>query len=138
MSGSIQFRSDPNDYIGGGKSWTFGAADGLFTARMNNSSDVSIHFRGDDSWDFIFDAPEGERLAPGNYLNATRAPFHSPVKPGLEVSGAGRGCNTLAGQFNIRQIRYTGLKLERLLVDFEQHCEGGAPALYGTVDLTAK
>lgn len=138
LRGTIQFRSDAGDYIGGGRSWTLRDADGVFSATVHGSS-VDIHYRGDDNWDLTFTAPEGQRLMAGVYANASRAPFNSPVKPGLSVDGAGRGCNTLTGQFNIRQIEYSGpgSRLRRLLADFEQHCEGSTPVLSGTVDLTA-
>jgi len=138
MKGTIQFRSDTGDFIGAGKSWTVGDADGLFTGSVNRNT-ITINYHGDDWWDLTFTAPEGQRLAPGTYLNATRAPFNSPVKPGLSVSGAGRGCNKLTGKFTIRELEYSasGSQLKRFVADFEQHCEGGDPALYGTVDLTA-
>ena len=138
LSGSISFHSDPGDYIGQGKDWTVGNADGIFTGEVKGKT-VSIMYHGDDLWDFTFVAPEGQRLSSGPYSGATRAPFNSPVKPGLSVSGAGRGCNTLTGKFNIRQIEYSnsGTKLKRFLADFEQHCEGQGPALSGTIDLTA-
>jgi hypothetical protein len=73
------------------------------------------------------------------YENATRAPFHSPVKPGLEVSGAGRGCNTLTGSFEIRRIEYSegGDSIRSFAADFEQHCEDAKPALRGSLDLIA-
>lgn len=136
MKGSIEFRSDTGDYIGAGKSWSVGNADGVFTTTFNGGL-ADVTYRGDDDWDLTFAAPEGQHLMNGIYTNATRSPFNSPVKPGLSVSGAGRGCNTLTGQFNIRQIISSGTQLKRLLVDFEQHCEGGVPALSGTIDLTA-
>jgi hypothetical protein len=138
LRGSIVCHSDPGDYIGQGKDWTVGNADGIFTGEVKGKT-VTITYRGDDLWDFTFAAPEGQRLRSGTYLGATRAPFNSPVKPGLSASGAGRGCNTLTGQFNIRQIEYSnsGTRLKRFLADFEQHCEGQVPAMSGTIDLTA-
>jgi hypothetical protein len=138
LKGSIQLRSDAGDYIGEGKTWTVGDADGIFTGQVKGNT-VSITYHGDDWWDFTFAAPEDQHLAQGIYQGATRAPFNSPVKPGLSVSGAGRGCNTLTGQFNIRQIEYSnsGTRLKRFRADFEQHCDGHIPASFGTIDLTA-
>jgi len=45
-------------------------------------------------------------LVPGTYLNATRYPFQAANVPGLDVSGEGRGSNTLTGQFTIVQALY--------------------------------
>lgn len=138
LKGSIQFRSEPGDYIGQGLPWDLTSTHGNFTAQTSGNT-LTIDYHGDDDWSVTLAAPQGERLAPGAYLNATRAPFNSPKKPGLSVDGAGRGCNTLTGEFNIRQIEYSSLDgtLKRLLADFEQHCEGGVSALSGTIDVTA-
>jgi hypothetical protein len=138
LTGTIHFYSESGDYIGGGKNWTVSNSDGIFSGTVQANS-VTIDYRGDDLWNLTFAAPEGKRLAPGTYSNASRAPFNSPVKPGLDISGAGRGCNTLSGQFTIRQIAYSdsGTRLARFLADFQQHCEGGVAALSGTIDLTA-
>jgi hypothetical protein len=61
------------------------------------------------------------------------------VKPGLEISGAGRGCNTLTGMFEVHQTEYsgTGDSIKRFAADFEQHCDGKSAALRGSINLTA-
>jgi hypothetical protein len=138
LRGTISFRSERGDYIGQGANWTATDADGEITAAVEDNS-VSINFHGDDSWDLEFVAPKGKRIEVGSYDAATRAPFNSPTKPGLSISGAGRGCNTLNGRFNVRQIAYSkgGDGVDRLAVDFEQHCDGAKPALSGSIEVTA-
>jgi hypothetical protein len=50
------------------------------------------------------------------------------------VSGAGAGCNTLRGRFDVLEIVVGGNgKIERFAAEFEQHCEGGNAALFGSV-----
>lgn len=71
------------------------------------------------------------------YENATRYPFQSPTLPGLDVSGDGRGCNTLTGRFDILEISYASGQISSFAADFEQHCEGGTPALFGSVRYNA-
>lgn len=97
---------------------------------------VSIDFSGGalGFWNLDFAAPMGATLALGTYESATRFPFQSSTVPGLSVSGAGRGCNTLTGRFTVLEATYgpTGDVLA-FAADFEQHCEGGAPALFGAV-----
>jgi hypothetical protein len=46
----------------------------------------------------------------------------------------GRGCNTLTGNFVVREAVYdaTG-QVQAFAADFEQHCEGGAAALVGSI-----
>jgi hypothetical protein len=72
-------------------------------------------------------------LQPGYYGNLSRYPFHNPAKGGLDWSGNGRGCNTLTGWFAIDSVTYTGTTLTQIDLRFEQHCEGGTPALHGAI-----
>jgi hypothetical protein len=52
----------------------------------------------------------------------------------MDVSGSGRGCNTLTGRFEILElVRTPSGGIERCAVDFEQHCEGGVAALHGAL-----
>ena len=132
---SLDLRSQPGDYIGGGIDQTFGPADGIFTALRNFNNGVSVNFNGGPHWWFLnFAGPENTPLVPGVYENATRWPFHSPTGPGLDISGEGRGCNTLTGRFEVLEAVYgTTGEVERFAATFEQHCEGGVPALLGSV-----
>ncbi|RIL05128.1 MAG: hypothetical protein DCC71_11550 [Proteobacteria bacterium] len=63
-----------------------------------------------------------------------RSPFQEGDAPGLSVFGSGRGCNTLTGWFEVleHEVDARG-RLRRFAADFEQHCEGAAPALRGSV-----
>jgi hypothetical protein len=96
---------------------------------------VQVYFNGGSTyWRLNFYAPQGAPLIPGTYENAERWPFQSPVRPGLDVSGSGRGCNRLSGRFAILEIAYgSSGDIVRFAADFEQHCEGNTAALRGTV-----
>ena len=83
-----------------------------------------------------FRAPDSAPLAPGTYEQAERSVVASPGHPGLDVFGDGRGCNALSGRFVVIEgptYDTDGTTLLTFAVDFEQHCEGGVPALYGSV-----
>ena len=57
-----------------------------------------------------------------------------PTHKGLSVFGDGRGCNTLTGSFTILGISSDAAgNVTALAATFEQHCEGAAPALRGTI-----
>jgi hypothetical protein len=59
--------------------------------------------------------------------------FGSPTRPGIDVFGDGRGCNTDAGRFLVSDFALNpDGTIARLAIDFEQHCEGAPPALYGS------
>lgn len=131
---SVFLDSESGDYIGGGVERTLDESNGEFTASTNFDDGVTIRFDGDaGSWTFDFAPPQGEELVPGPYEDATRFPFQAPNRPGLDASGAGRGCNQLTGRFRVHEIQVVGDVVESFAADFEQHCEGGVPALFGFV-----
>jgi hypothetical protein len=130
-------RGEPGDYISGGSALFVGSADGAFTAGLNYAIGVSVSFQAPfpgSFWYLDFAAPGGAPLVPGAYEGATRFPFQSLGVPGLSVGGDGRGCNTLTGRFIVHEMVYgTGDEIMSFAADFEQHCEGGAPALFGSI-----
>src|SRR5262249_43553242 len=128
--------SQPGDYIGQGIPQRFTDRDGTFTASHDSKSGVSIDLESGPLgyWSLDFFAPLGSELMAGTYDGATRSPFQSPTGPGLSISGAGRGCNTLTGRFVVLDVTYgpTG-DVVAFAADFEQHCEGGSAALFGSI-----
>ncbi len=134
----LYFNSEPGDYIGQGREQTLTDEDGVFTATTNYDNGVSIRYNGTTWWNLNFAAPNEEQLQPGPYEDATRFPFQSPTEPGLDVSGDGRGCNKLTGRFDILEISYNADgEIDRFAADFEQHCEGVDPALYGSIRINS-
>ena len=100
---------------------------------------MSIFFNGGPHWwQLDFAAPNDAPLTLGVYENATRFPFHSPTQPGLNVSGEGRGCNTLTGRFEVLEVVYgAGGEVQRFAATFEQHCEGQEAALLGSIQINS-
>lgn len=136
---TFTYVSDAGDYIGGGQTATYTVANAAISAITSNAArhlTVSVNLGFPNGWTLNLDAPIGQRLVAGIYAGATRYPFQSPVAPGLDFSGMGRGCNTLTGQFVIYEIQYgPGDTIERLRATFEQHCESAVPALRGDVTI---
>src|SRR6185503_19482015 len=83
-------------------------------------------------WFVQMNAPRGQPLAVGTYTAAVRAGFEPLGTPGLSISGEGRGCNTLTGQFEVTEIRYSPDEV-LLLFDatFGQLFDGVNAALLG-------
>ena len=128
--------SDAGDYIGGGlpRVWTTADSD----VRLGGTAAyVSVSASGGPSGislGFEFAAQPGHVLQPGYYDGAQRAPFREPGHPGIDIFGDGRGCNETTGRFEVRDIATDAAGVvTRLWVIFEQHCEGGSPALWGEV-----
>ena len=125
--------SDSGDYIGGGRVRYDLAPPSTVELWINTRSELRFAIYPADGtwWYFSLQAPTGAELRPGTYENALRWPFQG-ASPGLDFSGDGRGCNTLTGRFIIHDIAFdVAGQLQRIAVDFEQHCEGGMAALYG-------
>lgn len=126
--------SEGGDYIGQGREWIFSVFGGDFTAARNFDGGVHVSFDNESSWSFNFAAPYGVPLEIGTYPGATRFPFQQDAAPGMSVSGDGRGCNRLTGEFTVYEIEYgPDIEIVSFAADFEQHCEGGAPALHGAL-----
>ncbi len=129
VSGTVAMYSDPGDYIGQNQQQLLaGSAD-----VTGSAGDVTISLSG-TSWSMRFAAPAGQTLQPGVYDNAARAAFRAAGQPGIDIYGAGRGCNNDFGRFEIKDIALDSNGLpSRLWLIYEQHCEDGQPALFGEV-----
>ena len=125
--------SDPElfgDYVGLGQSATIEGGSATGTA-----GDVVFTVAG---WRAELAAPIGQQLRPGRYDDAQRAAFRTGTHPGLDVSGNFHGCNTVTGFFVIHALTVDSHGQVTLLdADFEQHCEGAAPALHGQIRYNA-
>lgn len=133
---SFSYVSQAGDYIGQGQTRSFTPADGAFTATKNFDNGVSLSVLNIPSffWYLDFSAPGDVPLTPGHYPLATRFPFQLPSSPGLSMGGDGRGCNTLTGEFTVIDVVYgAGDAIVSFAADFEQHCEGMAPAVFGSI-----
>ena len=127
----LAMSSQPGDYIGGGGQYLFTLSDGTFTP-FNAANVVTFSISNGNFWEAEFAGPTSARLGVGNYDNARRYPFQPDGTPGLNLDGAGRGCNTLTGNFDVLKARYSSTSvLQSFSANFEQHCEGGAAALFG-------
>ncbi|MCU7821301.1 hypothetical protein [Kitasatospora sp. DSM 101779] len=137
-SGSLSFGGDQGDWISGGESHDF-ATDAQDRLDVYASSDhraigLSVNGAHGNWWSLDLKAPEGKALGVGQYTGATRAPFSGSAEPGLELSGDGRGCNTLTGSFTITDVAFgPNGYVQTLDATFEQHCEGSTAAARGEV-----
>ena len=131
----LVFDSQPGDLVGGGRAFTVTPVDGSITAALDADNTVALTFRGETTWNLRFAAPDDGLLLPGAYEGAMGWPVPPPGRPGLRVWGG--GCNTPTGRFVVLEAVYSGRAVERLAVDYEQHCDGARPALFGSVRLNS-
>jgi RTX calcium-binding nonapeptide repeat (4 copies) len=130
----IELHSEPGDFVGGGTDRVFTPADAAIRLAGDRQA-VGMAFSGaaGANWNATFGPAPGDIIAPGAYPGATRYGFNT-VGPGLDVSGDGRGCNTLTGSFTVTTATFApDGKAQSLGASFVQHCEGAVPALTGTL-----
>lgn len=132
----LTWRSPQGDFIGGGTNLSLTAADFGVPQSTVNSTTVNVSLVTDSFFSLHFAAIAGGTLLPGTYLAAERWPFQSAGHPGLDVSGQGRGCNQLTGQFTILELNGATAP-PQFGARFVQSCEGTEPPLRGTVLLNA-
>jgi hypothetical protein len=128
------YYSDPGDYIGAGAEVTFTSTDGNFYASPYGNG-VEVWFATPTYshwWYAMLNPPPGAVLQPGAYENAQRFNFYGG--PGLDVFGDGRGCNTVTGRFDVLEMETdVAGNYTKFAANFEQHCEGMTPAMWGQV-----
>ncbi|MFE9680787.1 hypothetical protein [Streptomyces sp. NPDC006285] len=133
------YTSQAGDYIGQGATATYTPSTATVTVD-GNAADVRFRvMTADEWWDVELAAPIGEQLTPGVYRDAERAPFRTGRSPGLDVSGEGRGCNEVYGQFTVNQIETDASGAVTVLdATYTQRCESAtAPTLKGVVKYRA-
>ncbi|MDF1796819.1 MAG: hypothetical protein P1U63_09810 [Coxiellaceae bacterium] len=118
------------DFVSGGKTEIFTGV-----KQTSSFSGVSFDMPGKvTNMTASFAAPAKQKLKVGTYDFATRLPFQQSYQPGMNVSGDGRGCNSLSGKFVVRQVDYkSDGSIKDIAIDFVQHCEMRSSAMYGAL-----
>lgn len=134
MSGSyVYLKSQAGDYVGQGLTLTYTPTSSAIAVQATGRQ-LTVNVSGTDSWHGTFEGMLSiDQLQAGYYPELQRWPFNNPAKGGLAWSGNGRGCNTLQGWFAIDNVSYLNGQLVAIDLRFEQHCEGGTPALFGKI-----
>jgi hypothetical protein len=123
--------SDAGDYVGGGVTKTYLNSTSLI-AVDGGAAGFSLSVSGlRDWWNGTFSAPTGTTFTAGTTYRTAR--FADATHAGLDISGNGRGCNASTGTLTIQSLELTGDRITGVRAVFEQHCEGSAPALRGTL-----
>ena len=150
----LNLHSEPGDFIGQGQDYLLTNAEGSLTW-MPVASDFTLdgmvdslrfnynYHANTSQWWSLTTATNylGNNLEPGFYDNARRAVPGTVGLPGLTFSLNSRGCNTLTGNFNVAEavFDYSASDPQALLFrgNFEQHCEGASPAIFGDITFNA-
>jgi hypothetical protein len=144
----LTLQSQPGDFIGGGGNFdiTYTPKDEYFSVEIWNTvgdpempSELLFQMGSvigaSNTYALLFFGTTqlGIPIQPGFYPNAERSPFESPGHPGLSVAFQNRGCSTVTGNFTITDVTFgANNAIETFAATFEQHCDGMAPALFGS------
>jgi len=139
--GSLALFSQPGDYVGGGLRFVATRADTLLQAitpgYFGPPRDVTFWVLTPDgeTWSIGFAAPAGQALSPGDFEGAvSKGEASSASRPSLWVDASLRFCSTATGRFRIYQLeRDSTGRVTAFAADFEQHCNGAVPALFGAI-----
>ena len=127
----LQFDGATNEYLTIGRDRNYISSSGTYTTNVGMNNDVTVdfaHITSSVNYRLIFKAPSNAVLTAGTYINATRYPFQAMTDPGLSITGNGRACNTVNGQFEVLEATYQMGQIASLAVDFQHYC-GADPAL---------
>ena len=143
----LSMDSEQGDYIGGPyRYYNYSLEDGVFKAVFDKSKKVIVSFHTpyyinsseDHSWTLEFAAPNSGPLEVGKYMVAENYPFRDRTVAGMNVHGDGRGCNTVHGSFDVKEISYgTNHAVNSFWATFEQHCDTQIPELRGEIRFKA-
>lgn len=133
------YQSQPGDFLGQGAEVTVTSADGAFSIPTQaRRSTAQVQFLSPVTGKFLMitlSAADSAPLAPGAYENAVRPGFGGllpPGQPGLDFIVDNRACNTVTGRFDLLEYVSDGFGgIVKLAVNYEEHCEGAAPAVFG-------
>jgi hypothetical protein len=137
---TFSFTSDPDDYVGRGRTQTFTMENSRFSANVQgNGGYLSIVIRplnGETpAWGMVVMPPTGTRIVPGTYQSARDFGERFSV----DFGGDGRGCSVITGYIVIHEFDFIteNQALKHFRASFEQHCQGAAAALRGEVAILA-
>lgn len=134
-NGALFFIGADGEYISDGQSHAFSTETDVIEVEYfdGNSLELSIESDGWTYW-ASFAAPEGQALTQTRYRDAQRHGFQDAGSSGLSISGAGRGCNVIDGEFDVVAFNGRGGKRD-IEITFSQVCDEEGPALSGKLKL---
>ena len=128
--------SDSGDPVGQGRTSLVTSA----TATMDvvgSGGEIFVTVPGSQPWTGVFwkmnSIPQFTRGYYGSLQSPERA---NPTKGALRLTGPAGSCGLLTGWFLIERIAFSNNSVVALDLRFEQHCDGGAPALHGVIHWT--
>ncbi len=131
----IHLESESGDFIGNGRTFLLLPEEGDFSVTQQSEYEITFEFMSDDEWwELEFITPNKNRFEKKIYKNAERCDFQSTNKPGMSISGNGKGCSEISGMFNVLDVKYDNKgNIENFYINFEQSCDGAKAVIRGEI-----
>jgi hypothetical protein len=142
--GTATFISEKGDDIGEGKRWTISANQGTWKASVIPDEfgvpiGFNVFFEAKDAfkaavgtnWSWQFATANTSMIRTGTFPNAVS--IATATQPGINVTGNGHGCNSGVGSYTISTLVVACFRVEKVVLAFEQACNGETAKLKGTV-----
>ncbi|HXZ49530.1 MAG TPA: choice-of-anchor U domain-containing protein [Usitatibacter sp.] len=141
----ITLQSEVGDPMGqtlaGASPQPFTTLNGAITVTSNARNGVSVQFvpsPGSENLYLDFGPRTGNPFVEGRYEIPQRFPVAAATRPALEVYRDGHRCSVISGRFVVLDLtRDATGAIVTFAADFEQHCDGSVPALYGGVRINS-
>lgn len=129
----VRLESDVGDHVGGGGTYAYSQANSIITLTPHGRL-LRVIIRGDDQWSGEFAVPSGvTRFHAATYTGIISFPNQGQAQAGLLWSREGRFCKSFSGSFTVDSATYVDTTLTAIALRFVQSCNGGTPALRGTI-----
>ena len=131
----LSMSSESGDYIGQGKNWFYTTDSSEFIVTASDLNRVYLSIKSNTTWSVNVAAPDADLIQTQTYTNVQREPFTDIGVAGLSVSGDGRGCNSLTGEFTVKTIEYQEASddIDSYNAVFTQFCGNSEAALTGEI-----
>lgn len=129
----IRLESDPDDYIGRGRTYEYTQANAYVSVRPNERG-ILVRIDGDQRWEAYFYPPDSlTRLQAGTWTGLSDFSTEDPGAAFLEWFGDGVACGSVTGGFTVDSAQWAGNALVGVDLRFEQRCGNATAALRGTI-----
>jgi hypothetical protein len=138
MTGTLVFEGPTGEFVSGGRRVSISGPRKSVSMIERDTHSVELTFEGADGWELDLAAPDNQPLATKRYPAAQRYPFQDSAHPGLSLTGAGRACNSVSGEFTITSLVRDQVKhITLFAADFSQCCDDGKQILKGSVRVSS-
>ena len=134
-----KFIAHGKGFVTDGRSFSLDSTSSKITGYQQGVGYISIDFTTPDFdiWSFVFST--GGKQTPFRAIEYKHVQnpdeFEDTHKAGLDISGDGRGCNVVTGEFAIEKIVYSDSQIQQFIATFRQYCDEDTNPTLGRIEL---